>query len=45
MIHDNEESKLWHEIFVHLNYKYISDLSEKDMVIGLPNIKFYKGDC
>ena len=29
LIHANEESKLWHEIFGHLNYKYISDLSEK----------------
>ena len=29
LIHTNEESKLWHEIFGHLNYKYISDLSEK----------------
>ena len=45
LIHANEESKLWHEIFVHLNYKYISDLSENDMVIGLPKIKFSKGVC
>jgi len=29
LIHANEASKLWHEIFGHLNYKYISDLSEK----------------
>ena len=45
LIHANEESKLWHEIFGHLNYKYLSDLSEKDMVIGLPNIKFSEGVC
>ena len=38
LIHANEESKLWHEIFFHLNYKYLSDLSEKDMVIGLPKL-------
>ena len=31
------------EIFGHLNYKYLYDLSEKDMVIGLPKIKFSKG--
>ena len=43
--HDNEASKLWHEIFGHLNYKYVSDFSDKDMVIGLPKIKFYKGVC
>ena len=43
--HANEASKLWHEIFGHLNYNYLSDLSEKDMVIGLPKIKFSKGVC
>ena len=41
----NKASKLWHEIFGHLNYKYLSDLSEKDMVIGFPKIKFSKGVC
>ena len=45
MIHANEASKLWHEIFRHLNYKYLSDLSEKEMVIGLPKIMFSKGVC
>ena len=45
LIHANEASKIWHEIFGHLNYKYLSDLSEKEMVIGLPKIKFSKGVC
>ena len=45
MIHANEASKLWHEIFGHLNYKYLSDLIEKEMVIGLPKIKFSKEVC
>ena len=45
LIHANEASKLWHERFGHLNYKYLSDLSEKDMVIGFPKIKFSKGVC
>ena len=31
------------EIFGHLNYKYLSDLSEKEMVIGLPNFNISKG--
>ena len=43
LIHDNEESKLWHEIFFPLNYNYLFDLSEKYMVIGLPKINFSKG--
>ena len=29
LIHANEERKLWHEIFGHINYKYLFDLSEK----------------
>ena len=29
LIHANEESKLSNEIFGHINYKYLSDLSEK----------------
>ena len=43
LTHANEESMIWHEIFGHFNYKYLSDLSDKDMVIGLPKIKFSKG--
>ena len=45
LIHANEVSKIWHEIFGHINYKYIFYLSEKYMVIGLPKIKFSKGVC
>ena len=45
LIHANEESKLWHEIFGHLKYNYLSYLSENNMVIGLPKIKFSKGVC
>ena len=45
LIHANEASNIWHEIFGHLKYKYISYLSEKYMVIGLPKIKFSKGVC
>ena len=40
LTHDNEARNIWHEIFGHLNYKYLSYLSEKDMVIGLPKINF-----
>ena len=42
LIRANEESKLWHEGFGHLNYKYISNLSDKDMVIRFPKISFLK---
>ena len=43
LTHANEASNLWHEIFGHINYKYLFYLSDKDMVIGLPKIKFSKG--
>ena len=42
LTNENEASKIWNEIFGHLNYKYISYFSDKDMVIWLPKIKFYK---
>ena len=29
LIHANKERNLWHERFVHLKYKYLSDLNEK----------------
>ena len=45
LIQANEESNIWHEKFGHLNYKYLFDLSEKYMVIGLLKIKFSKGVC
>ena len=45
LIHANEEIKIWHEIFGHHNFKYLSDLSEKDMVIELLKVKFSKGFC
>ena len=41
-IHANEARKLWHEIFGHLNYKYLSDLSEKYMVIGYQRSSFLR---
>ena len=45
LINANEARKLWHEIFGHIKYKYVSDPSEKYMVIGLPKIMFSKGVC
>ena len=37
--HANETSKIWHEIFGHMNYKYLQALNKDDMVEGLPQIK------
>nr|GEY42166.1 hypothetical protein [Tanacetum cinerariifolium] len=33
---------LWHRRLSHLNFDYINLLSKKDVVIGLPNLKFVK---
>eukprot|EP00253_Pinus_taeda_P035997 PITA_35997 len=38
-------NRLWHEIFGHLNYKYLHQLSKENMVEGLPAIKFTSGVC
>ena len=37
--HGNEVSKLWHDRFVHLNFKYLQQLQKNSMVEGLPVIK------
>jgi hypothetical protein len=41
----NDINKLWHEIFGHLNYNYLHQLSKENMVEGLPAIKFTSGVC
>ena len=43
--HANETSKLWHERYGHLNYRYLQALSKESMVEGLPTIKFSNGTC
>ena len=43
--HANEVSKLWHERFVHMNYKYLQALHRDEMVEGLPKIKSSTGAC
>lgn len=41
----NNISRLWHEIFGHLNYMYLHQLSKENMVEGLPAIKFTSSVC
>ena len=41
----NDIIRLWHEIFGHLNYKYLHQLSKENMVEGLPTIKFTSSVC
>ena len=43
--HANEVSKVWHERFGHMNYKYLQALHRDEMVEGLPQIKSSNGAC
>ena len=45
LTHSNSQSKLWHERFGHFNYGYLQQFSNKDMVIGLPQVKYSEGVC
>ena len=45
LTHANEESRIWHERFGHLNFRYMQQLSKQRMVKGLPTIEFSNGVC
>jgi hypothetical protein len=41
LTHANESSRVWHERFGHLNFRYIKRLSKQGIVKGLPDIHFF----
>ena len=43
--HANNTSKIWHERFRHLNFKYLKQLHNDNMVEGVPSIKTSDGVC
>ena len=45
LTHGNEVSRLWHERFSHINFKYLQQLQKKSMVEGLLVIKETTGIC
>ena len=45
LTHGNEVSRLWHEWFGHMNFKYLQKLQKKSMVEGLPVIKETTKNC
>jgi hypothetical protein len=45
LTHVDERSRIWHESFEHLNFRYMKQLSKQVMVDGLPDIHFSKGIC
>jgi hypothetical protein len=45
LTHADESSRIWHEIFGNLNFRYMQQLSKKILVHGLLDIHFSKGVC
>ena len=43
--HANNTSKIWHERFGHLNFKYLKQLHNDKMVEGFPSIQTSNGVC
>ena len=43
--HANQVSKLWHERFGHMNYRYLQTFHNEGMVEGLPQIHPSTGAC
>ena len=43
--HAKNTSKIWHEIFGHLNFKYMKQLHNDNMVEGFPSIQTFDGVC
>ena len=45
LTHANETSRIWHEIFDHLNFKYLQQVHNEEMIEGFPLIKSSQGIC
>ena len=43
LTHANEESRIWHERFGHLNLRYMQQLRKQGMVKGFSSIDFSNG--
>jgi hypothetical protein len=45
LTHADESSRIWHERFGHLNFRYMQQLRKHILADGLPDIHFSKGVC
>jgi hypothetical protein len=45
LTHVDDSSRVWHERFGPLNFRYMQRLVEQGMVKGFPYIHFSEGDC
>ena len=43
--HAKNTKNIWHEIFDHLNFKYLKQLHNDNMVEGFPSIQTFDGVC
>jgi hypothetical protein len=43
LTHADERSRVWNEMFRHLNFRYMKKLTKQILVDGLPHIHFSKG--
>ena len=43
--HAKNTNKIWHDIFSHLNFKYMKQLHNANMVEGLSSIQTFDGVC
>ena len=41
----DDEAMKWHVRFDHLHFEWLTELVKKEMVLGLPNMKFKKRFC
>jgi hypothetical protein len=45
LTHANDSSRVWHERFGHLNFRYMQRISKQGMLKGFPYIQFSEGVC
>ena len=45
LTHSTSQFNLWHERYGHLHFRSLQQLFPKNMVNGLPNMNFSKGEC
>jgi hypothetical protein len=45
LTHADESSRIWHERFGHLNFRYMKQISKHRLLHGLLDIHFSKGVC
>lgn len=45
LVAKNDDSGLWHRRLRHVHFDLLNKISSKNLVVGLPKIKFHKTIC